>query len=99
MQPSLYFWRGWKMGGLPIDLLEIAIKHLMEIPFDLPSDFQIKPSILEFLCQIPNLPFKKQPISGDACFHEFYYNTGEIVRPINEQFEKCGYQIIVNEAG
>ena len=80
-----------------IDLLDITIKHLMEKPFEIPNDFTIKPSVLEFLCQVPNEPFKKQPIEEDACYHEFYYREGDIVHPLNEQFEKCGYQIIVTQ--
>ena len=79
-----------------IDLLDITVKHVMDIHFSIPSNYKLKPSVLEFLCQAPNLPFKKQQVSDNACYHEFYYRTGDIVRPMNEQMEKCGYQIMMD---
>ncbi len=77
-----------------IDLLDITIKHLKDEPFEIPSNFKIKKSTLEFLCQPPNETFKKQKISEKACYHEFFYHEGEKVKPMNEQMEKCGFQIL-----
>lgn len=77
-----------------IDLLDVAIKHLEDKPFEIPFNFKIKKSTLEFLCQPPNETFKKHKISEKACYHEFFYREGEKVKPMNEQMEKCGYQIL-----
>ncbi|BBG65178.1 phosphoribosylglycinamide synthetase, ATP-grasp (A) domain protein [Hydrogenimonas sp.] len=78
-----------------IDLLDITVKDLMGKPPHFPKNLTIKKSILEFLCQRPHEPFRKQPIDPNACYSEFFYREGDIVQPMNEKFEKCGYQIIV----
>ncbi len=80
-----------------IDLLDITIKHLEDKPFEIPSNFKIKRSTLEFLCQPPNEIFKKHAISEKACYHEFFYHESEKVKPMNEKMEKCGFQILEDD--
>lgn len=81
-----------------IDLLDITIKHLEDKPFEIPSNFKMKKSTLEFLCQPPNEIFKKYEISEKACYHEFFYHEGEKVLPMNEKMEKCGFQILKDDS-
>lgn len=89
-----HMWRQiYKSTG--INLLDVTIRHIMDLPFEISEKFPLKPSVLEFLCQPPNLPFEKQEVSTNACYHEYYYREGDIVRPMNGQLEKCGYQILL----
>ena len=91
-----HMWRQIKLST-GIDLLNITIRHLMNRPFEIPVDFTVKKSTLEFLCQAPNQPYRRQTVSENSCYHEFYYNDGDIVKPINGQFEKCGFQIFLDD--
>jgi len=80
-----------------INLLDITIKHLLGLPFEISTNFDVKRSTLEFFCQPPCKPFRKQKISENSCYHELFYREGDIVRPMNEQMEKCGFQILLDE--
>ncbi len=91
-----HMWRQIEMST-GIDLLDITMKHLEDKPFTIPSHFKIKRSTLEFLCQPPNEIFKTHKVSEKACYHEFFYQEGEKVKPINEKMEKCGFQILKDD--
>lgn len=87
-----------------VDLMKITLRHLVfgEKP-EFPSELQIRPATLEFLCQQPNTPAEypanyAEIISADntedkpvAGFR--YYEAGQNIRPVNGRFDKIGYEI------
>ena len=50
---------------------------------------------LYFLSQKPNMEFRSTdfPVPENSKYHEFYYDNGQMVRPLNKVFEKVGYYI------
>lgn len=85
-----------------INLFEIVLNHLCGKKVD--DDHFLKTvshekrnAKLSFFTSPPNTVFQKSnynPID-EAIYTEWYYNEGEIIRPINQYAEKTGYQIIL----
>ncbi len=50
---------------------------------------------LFFLSQKPDVEFRSAdfPVPENIKYHEFYYENGQLVRPLNKVFEKVGYYI------
>ena len=50
---------------------------------------------LYFLSQKPDVEFRSTdfPVPEESKYHEFYYQDGQKVRPLNKVFEKVGYYI------
>jgi biotin carboxylase len=80
-----------------IDLLNVAFNHLTGGKFEFTKTTEpltIKNSI-EFFVQKPGTQFYADNFSHKNCnYFEMYYTDGEMVRPINGEMEKVGYQII-----
>ncbi|WP_040198383.1 ATP-grasp domain-containing protein [Candidatus Soleaferrea massiliensis] len=78
-----------------VDLLETSFLHLLDGAC---SSFQPRPAFdayrLRFLCEQPGRVFDRAryDVSG-AEYLEWYYETGDTVRPLNGFMEKCGYVI------
>jgi len=80
-----------------IDLLDITVRHLVEGRVDMPGRVSFTDSriwTLEFMCEKPGtvINFNKYDVS-DSLYHEWYYEPGDTVRPVNTYMEKCGCQI------
>ena len=78
------------------DLLAATFDLLMNA--DSEKSFEPKPIkgdwMLTFMCSQPNVPFDRDNYDvSDSVFHSWYYETGDIVHPINGFMEKCGYRI------
>ena len=53
-----------------------------------------KQMITEFFCQKPGTRFEIEEFSSrPALYRKFYYQNGDVVRPVNGHMEKCGYRI------
>lgn len=78
-----------------VDLLETTINHLMGQDFDkLSTDYIEERWVLEFMCEKPGNRVNTHRYDVDeARFHEWYYENGAVVKPINNLLEKCGYKI------
>jgi phosphoribosylamine-glycine ligase len=89
----------WKLikERYAINLLEIAFNHLTgnEIHFPpIVEPLALKNSI-EFFVQEPGTIFQSENFAiKNENYSEMYYTDGEMVRPINGEMEKVGYQII-----
>ncbi|MCK4664390.1 MAG: ATP-grasp domain-containing protein [Bacteroidales bacterium] len=79
-----------------VNLLEITFKHLIDNTLDLESfkKNELNPYKLTFLNEKPgkNVNRNKYQVKNPI-YLEWYYNQDEIVRPINNYFEKIGYYI------
>ena len=79
-----------------IDLLKLSFDMLMRqaiIPETIhPSGQNLG---LHFLSQKPNVEFRSTDfeVPEETKYHEFYFENGEMVRPLNKIFEKVGYYI------
>lgn len=78
-----------------VDLLDITLKLLIKENIDIPKEFNVKPSVLEFICQAPNEKFKGYSKKQKSEFYEPYYEKGKIVNKMNGYIEKCGYEITI----
>ena len=91
-----HLWRLLKYAT-SVDLLEMAYKHLLgESPM---IENCINPATssnycLEFYCEVPygKVDYDKYNLS-EALYLDWYYRSGEEVKPINGYFEKVGYVI------
>lgn len=77
-----------------VDLLKATLCHLISND---PGTFEYlreDDCTLEFMCSPPNVKFKREDFDiSKSEYHEWYYGTGDIVKPLNGYMEKCGYQI------
>ena len=50
---------------------------------------------LVFWCQKPKTYMDRESLAlpDDALYHFYYYETGELIRPVNGRFDKIGYYI------
>jgi biotin carboxylase len=81
-----------------VDLLDCTFKHLFgdELPSLVPAFTRPvqKTYCLHFLCEPPEKPVDRNKFQiRDPLFLEWYYEQGEMVRPINGYMEKVGYII------
>ncbi|MBR5340092.1 MAG: ATP-grasp domain-containing protein [Lachnospiraceae bacterium] len=80
-----------------VNLMRLLFRHLL---FDDTSELQarkarIQPMELVFWCQKPKTVMDrgKLELPEDAVFHFYYYEDGEVIRPVNGRFDKIGYYI------
>ena len=90
-----HIWRLVKLVG-NVDLLDASIRLLTgDKSFALQMSDNLVPSHLNFFFSPPGTEFKiaDHPAPEGASYLEYYYEDGEIVRPINGALEKVGYYI------
>lgn len=78
-----------------VDLLDAAFRHLVDgaVP-DLPVPAAVRPGALRFLSEKPGVRVNRAAFdTGRPDFLQWYYETGETVRPVNGHFEKVGYLV------
>lgn len=81
-----------------VNILKLLFEHLL---FNNTSEiYKYKKSsdqfILEFMCEYPNsiVDYSKYEIPSDSLYSLKYYEENDIVRAINNRFEKIGYFIV-----
>jgi len=89
-----HLWRLIKYA-MGIDLLKTTMNHLIDNSIDdLTSKKLNETWILEFMCESPGTILRKNKYNIDhSLYHEWYYEEGDKIRPLNTYWEKCGYQI------
>ena len=81
-----------------VDLLDMAIRHILSEPVEPPVWSGVRPAMLEFFCQAPDTSCNQAQAHPGAVHLEWYYEPGAIVRRMNGKMEKCGYQIVMADA-
>jgi carbamoylphosphate synthase large subunit len=80
-----------------VDLIKLIFEHLIDNRTDELANFLPNNSsyMLEFICDYPNkkVNFTKYDIPDDTIMLKKYYNGGDTIRPVNNQYEKIGYFI------
>ncbi|WP_045415468.1 ATP-grasp domain-containing protein [Vibrio owensii] len=76
-----------------VNLLNIALEHLLEGDVTIPTTYETKDMCLEFYCQPPAETFEVPGITGKEVYRELYYGAGDAVKRMNGKMEKCGYCI------
>jgi biotin carboxylase len=78
-----------------IDLLKLTFDMLLKETITPETVHQSGHLGLHFISQKPNLEFKSTDfqVPENSKYHEFYYENGQMVRPLNKVFEKVGYYI------
>lgn len=80
-----------------INLMRLTFRHLLSNDVSELDQWtgKIKPMELVFWCQKPNTTMdrSKLELPEDAVCHYYYYNDGDVIRPVNGRFEKIGYYI------
>ena len=96
-----HLWRLISSMGGP-DLFGVALNHLegkdIKDHFPKKPEFKtVKHAELSFFTRKPFTRMKRNEyeVSPHAIYHEWYYEDGEAVRPVNSFMEKVGYQIIM----
>ena len=96
-----HLWRLIKLLGGP-DLFQVTLNHLegKDITgyFSKESEYKkVTYAELFFFTQIPYTQMKRDEfdVSPYAVYHEWYYEDGETIRPMNRFMEKAGYQITI----
>lgn len=91
----------WRLISLAcgVNLLDLAIQHLMGADINIPESWPVDDMCLEFFCQPPKEQFSL-PLDHDSyIYKELYYKVGDRVKEMNGKMEKCGYCIFpLNEA-
>ncbi len=99
MTPRLDGCHMWKLikYHIGVDLLKLTFEHLL---FNDTSELDHVSSYangyeLEFFCQKPETMMNRSSfiVPDEALEHFFYYDTGDMIRPINGKFDKVGYHI------
>ncbi|WHY55225.1 ATP-grasp domain-containing protein [Peribacillus simplex] len=84
-----------------VNLIKLTFEHLLFGKTEELQNFKHSSSeyILEFVCEEPNtiVDNSKYDIPSNALSSMKYYNNGDLIRPINGQFEKIGYFITEND--
>lgn len=99
MTPRLDGCHMWKLLNYHTgyNILKLTFEHLLNQDItELAREAKLTtPYELEFFCQEPNTSFdsEKYVVPGDSLENYFYYRTGDIIRPVNNKFEKIGYFI------
>ena len=80
-----------------VNLMSLTFKHLLQGDIhELDSwSGNIRKMELNFFCQEPNTMMNRNKfkIPNDALDYFWYYETGEMIRPVNGKFDKVGYYI------
>jgi phosphoribosylamine-glycine ligase len=95
-----HMWKVLKMY-VGVNLMKLTFEHLIYGNTEELNNYK-PPSLeytLEFMCEAPGkeATYSKFDIPAEELFNFKYYNEGELIRPINGQFEKIGYFIKPNE--
>lgn len=84
-----------------VNLIKLTFEHLLYNNVNELNKYQKRESqyVLTFKCQEPNTNANYSQFTPPECLlDEFnYYNEGDLIRPINNQFEKIGYYISEGE--
>ena len=95
-----HHWRYLKMVT-GVDILRQAIEHLKGNPPAKSPDrsFSSVGAVdMEYLFEKPGEKMKRDRYDvAMADFHQWYYEDGQVVRPLNGYFEKVGYVILANK--
>ena len=92
---SCNMWRLIKMN-YGIDLLDLSFRLLLGKIIDYVQPIKGVGMSIDFLLQKPGVQFNPEVhanILDNALFTKFYYNKGDIIRPINGHIEKVGMVI------
>lgn len=80
-----------------VNLMKLTFQHLLSNDVSELEHWtgNIKPMEVVFWCQEPKTTMdrSKLELPENAVYHSYYYNDGEIVRPVNGRYEKTGYYI------
>lgn len=77
-----------------IDLLDLTVNALSGEKRDSLPPYSAEPFETEFLCQAPDIPFRRDQFElGEYVYLEWYYKDGDIVNRMNGYKEKGGYVI------
>lgn len=91
-----HVWRVIK-AATGVDYLDLAVRGLLNEPTDGALDAREPDGIYELIFQQtpPGQPFSKAefPIPEDALYHEYRYEDGEDILPINGRLEVVGYYV------
>ena len=99
MTPRLDGCHMWKILSMAtgINLMELVFNHLLKNDTSLLDREieNIKPMELVFWCQQPRTVMDRSvfELPADALHHFYYYETGDMIRPVNGRFDKVGYYI------
>ena len=90
----------WKLinSATGFNLLKLAFEQLL---YDDTSelakldDLTVEKRTLTFFCREPHTIMNREEliVPDDALDHDYYYKTGETIRPVNRLYEKIGYYI------
>ena len=80
-----------------VNLMRLTFGHLISndvTELDRWTD-QVTPMELVFWCQKPKtyMDRSKLELPDDAMYHFYYYETGDLIRPVNGRYDKIGYYI------
>ncbi len=80
-----------------VNLMQLCFRHLL---FNDVSGLDglkdaVRPMELVFWCQEPRtvMDREKLELPEDAVYHFYYYETGDLIRPVNGRYDKIGYYI------
>ncbi|HHY83217.1 MAG TPA: ATP-grasp domain-containing protein [Clostridiales bacterium] len=99
MTPRLDGCHMWKLLSYytGVNLLKLTFEHLLYNNTSELANMQKDPAgyELEFFCQEPNTMMNQSifRVPEDSLTYFYYYNTGEMIRPVNNKYEKVGYYI------
>lgn len=100
MSPRLDGCHMWNLlnRATGVNLMSLTFKHLLQGDIhELDSwSGNIRKMELNFFCQEPNTMMNRNKfkIPNDALDYFWYYETGEMIRPVNGKFDKVGYYIL-----
>ena len=99
MTPRLdgcHMWRILEMAT-GVNLMRLTFRHLLyDDVSELDTwDGSVRQMELVFWCQKPKTVMDRASLTlpDDALYHFYYYETGELIRPVNGRFDKIGYYI------
>jgi predicted ATP-grasp superfamily ATP-dependent carboligase len=76
-----------------VDLLNIAIEHLLTDKVVIENEYNVNAANLEFICQPPEEKVKEYIVINEPEYLEYYYQVGDVVKKMNGKMEKCGFRI------
>ena len=99
MTPRLdgcHMWRILEMAT-GVNLMRLTFRHLLfnDVSELDTWDGSVRQMELVFWCQKPKTVMDRASLAlpDDALYHFYYYETGELIRPVNGRFDKIGYYI------
>ena len=80
-----------------VNLMQLTFRHLLcnDVSELEKGDGTVRPMELVFWCQEPRtvMDREKLELPEDAVDHFYYYETGDMIRPVNGRYDKIGYYI------